>query len=171
MPLYICRWRSGSFSVVSAQNRKQAVELLDEVGNADLAELFSVKNFLVTFRLKQKPSGPDDVLPFEFQGFGEQTFDVLCNRVYPVYDRAASEVAEHRPEEAAALQILNDALITERNRFGGQKPRVMSEDQDVAALQMRADVPKSVAEQIVKEGRRKRIEETAKMTPTTDKIQ
>jgi len=150
MPIFICRWPNGNFSVVSAPNREYAVELLDQVGNADHAELFSVKDFMVTFQLKQRVTRPDDVLPVELQGFGEQALDVLSRRVYPVYDRAVSEVAEHRPEEEAALQILNDALITERNRLHVAKMLPTSDDPDAAKLQ-ELDLPKSVAQQLVRE--------------------
>jgi hypothetical protein len=52
MPLYICRWQNGDFSAVSAASKADAIELLDEVGNADVCELFTVKNFMVHFHLK-----------------------------------------------------------------------------------------------------------------------
>ena len=51
MPVYICRWQNGDFSAVSASSRAEAIELLDEVGNAEVCELFAVKNFMVHFRL------------------------------------------------------------------------------------------------------------------------
>jgi hypothetical protein len=44
MPLFICRWQNGDFSAVSASSREEAVELLDEVGNADVAEVFTAKH-------------------------------------------------------------------------------------------------------------------------------
>jgi hypothetical protein len=54
MPLFICRWQNGDFSAVAAASMKAAIELLDEVGNAETCELFTMKNFTVHFRLKQK---------------------------------------------------------------------------------------------------------------------
>ena len=54
MPLFICRWQNGDFSAVSASSKKDATELLDEVGNAETCELFTMKNFMVHFRLKQE---------------------------------------------------------------------------------------------------------------------
>jgi hypothetical protein len=54
MPLYICRWQNGAFSAVSAASKTDAIALLDEVGNADVCELFTVKNFMVHFSLKQE---------------------------------------------------------------------------------------------------------------------
>jgi hypothetical protein len=40
MPLFICRWQNGDFSAVSASSRAEALELLDEVSNADVADVF-----------------------------------------------------------------------------------------------------------------------------------
>ena len=53
MPLFICRWQNGDFSAVSASSREEAMELLDEVGNADVAEMFAAKRFMVHFQLKK----------------------------------------------------------------------------------------------------------------------
>jgi hypothetical protein len=41
MPLFICRWQNGDFSAVSTSSRDEAVGLLDEVGDADVAEVFT----------------------------------------------------------------------------------------------------------------------------------
>jgi hypothetical protein len=87
MPLYICRWQNGDFSAVSASSRAEAIELLDEVGNAEVCELFAVKNFMVHFRLKEKTDELDDFVPVELEGFGEGTEDILCNHVYPFTGR------------------------------------------------------------------------------------
>ena len=35
MPLYLCRWPNGDCSVVWAANKGEAIELLDEVDNAE----------------------------------------------------------------------------------------------------------------------------------------
>jgi hypothetical protein len=88
MPLYICRWQNGDFSAVSAASKKDAIELLDEVGNAEVCELFTVKNFMVHFSLKQKTDELDDFVPVELEGFGEETVDILSERVYPAYFKA-----------------------------------------------------------------------------------
>jgi hypothetical protein len=49
MPLHICRWQNGDFSAVSAASRKDAIAPLDEVENAELCELFTMKNFMVSW--------------------------------------------------------------------------------------------------------------------------
>ena len=75
MPLFICRWQNGDFSAVSASSRDEAIELLDEVGNAEVCELFTMKNFMVHFRLKQETDEIDEIIPVELEGFGEETVD------------------------------------------------------------------------------------------------
>ncbi len=72
---------------MSASSRAEAIELLDEVGNAEVCELFAVKNFMVHFRLKEKTDELDDFVPVELEGFGEGTEDILCNHVYPFTGR------------------------------------------------------------------------------------
>src|ERR1039458_10158351 len=99
MPLFICRWQNGDFSAVSAASKKDAIELLDEVGNAEVCEIFTVKNFMVHFSLKQETDEIDDFVPVESEGFGEATEDILCSRVYPAYFNAAVSVGETWPDE------------------------------------------------------------------------
>ena len=88
----------------SARHRKDdAIELLDEVGNAEVCELFTVKNFMVHFRLKQETDEIDDFVPVELEGFGEETVDILCDRVYPAYFKAAITEGENWPEDEEVL--------------------------------------------------------------------
>jgi len=49
MLLFICRWQNGDFSTVSASSKRDLIELLAEVGNAETSELFTMKNFRVHF--------------------------------------------------------------------------------------------------------------------------
>src|SRR6266566_8647460 len=85
MPLFICRWQNGEFSAVSASSRAEALELLDEIGNADVADVFTAKRFMVHFHLKKQIENAEDPVPVDLEGFGEETYDTLCDRVYPVY--------------------------------------------------------------------------------------
>jgi hypothetical protein len=77
MPLYICRWKNGDFSAVSAASKTDAIELLDEVGNAEVCELFTVKKFMVHFSLKQETDEVDYFVPVELEGLGEETVDII----------------------------------------------------------------------------------------------
>ena len=124
MSLFICRWQDGDFSAVSAASRDEAMELLDEVGNADVADLFTVKNFMVHFQLKTEADNMEEPVPVELEGFGESTHEMLCERVYPVYSKVSGKVVDDLPttgempkeKRDAALKTLNEALVTERMR-------------------------------------------------------
>jgi hypothetical protein len=62
MPLYVCRWQNGDFSVVQANNKEHAIEMLDEVANAEGYPLYAIIDFMVHFRLT-------DSGEIELQGF------------------------------------------------------------------------------------------------------
>ncbi len=175
MSLFICRWQNGDFSVVKAASRDEAMELLDEVGNADVADLFTAEKFMVHFQLKTEVDNMEDGMPVELEGFGEEAFEMICKRIYPVYDKASSSVIDDLPTSGdvpkekrdAALKTLNDALITERMReWDSKKPKLS--DPEVAGLQRHADVPRPMAEQAVKERRRRAVTE---MPSKSNKVQ
>jgi hypothetical protein len=168
MPLYICRWQNGDFSVVKARSKEHATILLDEVDNAELGELFPVKDFMVHFRLKKEVEDMEEFIPVELEEFGEDTVDMLAERVYPVYHKAIMDYDEDWPaddtEEVpkekldAGCKRLADALTTERNRNWGLKEPVLSDDEKAADLQRRGwRVPKAVAESVVRQHRRRKI--------------
>jgi hypothetical protein len=170
MPLFICRWQNGDFSVVQAKSKEHATILLDEVDNADFGELFPVKEFLVNFSLRKEVDNIEEFVPVELEGFGEDTMDMLAERVYPVYQQAMMDFDQHWPDDDtipvpkekldAGMKRLTDALTTERHRSQVATPPVVSRDEEAADLQRRVfDLPKAVAEDIVRESRRKRIVE------------
>jgi hypothetical protein len=176
MPLFICRWQNGDFSAVSASSREEAMELLDEVGNADVAEVFTAKRFMVHFQLKKQLDNLEEPVPVDLEGFGEETYDTLCERVYPVYSKASMRLHNdlHANDEVpkeeydAGLKVLNNALAAERMRNEDSKKPELSDDPDVAKLQKQVDVPRPMAEQAVKERRRRAMSE---MPPSSDKVQ
>jgi hypothetical protein len=176
MPLFICRWQNGDFSAVSASSREEAVELLDEVGNADVADVFTAKRFMVHFQLKKQVDNVEELVPVDLEGFGEETYDTLCERVYPAYSKASMRVHDEflangdvpKEEHDAVLKVLNEALVTERMRNWDSKKPALSDDPDVAKLQTQVDVPRPMAEQAVKERRRRAM---AEMPSSSDKVQ
>jgi hypothetical protein len=141
--------------------------LLDEVGNAEVCDLFIVKNFMVHFHLKDKPDNLEGSVPVELEGWGEDTEDMLFERVYPIYSKAIDNVMDSCTEEDvpqdkidAASKQLSEALITEKKRQWGAKKPARSSDPEAAHLQaIGHDIPKTIAERIVKEHRRKQFEE------------
>src|SRR6266566_2513577 len=115
MPLFICRWQNGDFSAVSAASRAEAMELLDQVGNADVADLFTAKNFMVHFQLKTETDNVEDAVPLELEGFGEETYEMLCERVYPVYGKVAAKVVDDLPTSGDVPKEKRDAALKTLN--------------------------------------------------------
>jgi regulator of sigma D len=123
---------------------------------------------MVHFRLKEEADSVEELIPVELEDFGEETMDVLCERVYPVYNKATMEADDALADDEtsdipqqkidAVFKRLNDALITERNRNRGAKEPVLSKDEKAADLQRRGHrIPKALAERVVREHRRRQI--------------
>jgi hypothetical protein len=165
MPLYICRWQNGNFSAVSARSREHAILLLGEIGNAEVCELFPVKNFMIHFRLKDEVDNIEGVTPLELKRFGGETLDVLYDRVYPVYGNAAVDAVEAWPDDEPVrpqkveevLKRLNDALSTEHTRQWGALPPNISDDPTTAHLHKVGHVTKTAEERTDKERRFRKL--------------
>jgi hypothetical protein len=177
MPLFVCRWQNGDFSAVYARSRDHAIMLLDEVDNAELGDLFTVKDFMAHFRLKKEPDGIDDMVPVELEEFGEDTLDMLSERVYPVFSKAVIDVDKDWPDDEqqvppekwdAGMNRVNDALSTERTRPWGAKEPKLSSDPEAARLQQEGHrISRALAEHVVKEHRRTKL---IQMRPKTNAI-
>jgi len=175
VPVYICRWQNGDFSAVSAPSRADAIHLLDEVGNAEVCDLFPAKNFMAHFHLKESED-VEEMIPVELEEFGEETYGVLSDRVYPVYANAVLKAQDDWPDNDeqvtaehldGALKTLNDALETERTRQWEAREPEISTGPDAAYFQKTGDIPKTIAERVVKEHRRRKIIE---MPLVSDKV-
>lgn len=82
--MFICRWPNGDVSFVEATDEADAIEILDEVGEATPAYLAEVKkDFLLNLRLKQLPGATDPLDHFELEGFGEEMGPQI-EEVYPL---------------------------------------------------------------------------------------
>jgi hypothetical protein len=148
MPLYICRWQNGDFSAVFARNREIADFMLDEVGNADLGEVFTAPNFMVHFKLLPKPDGIDDFHPFELEALGEAFGDQILEKCYPHFEKVAMR-------DDVSMEDLEDALKYEKARLWGSKEVPPSEDPEVRRLQeLDRSFPVSVLESVVREGKK-----------------
>ncbi len=77
------------------------------------------------------------------EGFGEETLDILSQRVYPDYFDASIVEGENLPVEGeattddvtAVLQKLNAALVKESTRQWGAKETEISDDREAIHLQ------------------------------------
>jgi hypothetical protein len=127
--------------------------------------------------LKESTDEVDDFVPVELEGFGEDTADILSERVYPAYFKAAITEGENWPDHDegsqekvdAVFQNLNAALAKERTQQWGAKEPEISDDPEAAHLQKAGlDLPKTVVERTVKEHRRLQFLDAP---PKTDKVQ
>jgi hypothetical protein len=106
--LFLCRWPNGDFSVVKASSKDEAIELLDEIGNAEGSPLTPIKdNFMVHFVLT-------DDGDFELQGWGEETAELIMKRAYPVLDEARMSSLDKSDTERT--EIIRRAVAKERER-------------------------------------------------------
>src|SRR5882724_1439212 len=120
MPIFMCRWPNGDLSFVSARNKEDAIVMLDEWDNAELAELRRVQDFMVDFRLTE--SGE-----LELQAFGESTLNDIWERAYPV-------LSEARLDESDGKAI-RKAVRAEKQRVVGKKKSKLADTEMGKALQ------------------------------------
>ena len=80
-------------------------------GNADVAEVFTVKRFMLHFQLKKQVDSVEDPVPVDLEGFGEETFDTFCERVYPEMSPRQSRIVE--------LSFFGGLSIEETSEFLG----------------------------------------------------
>lgn len=107
MPIFLCRWPNGDVSIVSARNKDDAIEVLDEFDNADYAYISELKEqFLVNFRLND-----DDQL--ELNEFGESTLNEIMETAFPKLEKT-------RSEDPA---VIRQAVELERTRLWGKKKK------------------------------------------------
>ena len=122
MPVFMCRWPNGDVSFVSARNREEAIIALDELDNAELAELRQVRDFMVDFGLA-------DSGELELQGFGESCQEDIWNRAYPVLSRAMADAPKTAAGEptSAGKKSIRAAVHTEKERLVGKKTAKLAE--------------------------------------------
>ena len=156
MSIYVCRWPNGDFSVVAAASIEDAIVRLDEVGNAEKADLFPLRKFMVNFKLRKKVEDLAETIPVELEDFAEMTEEFLITHVYPVYTKTLFEVTEGLPdgevsdqEYQEALSQVANSLEAERKRREGAKKPDLSEDPVVRHCQELTDMPRVLVERLM----------------------
>lgn len=117
MPVFLCRWPNGDISIAAARTKDDMIEKLDEFGNADHADLFQLRDFMVDFTLKD--DGGLRLSDFGESGFGEVAIQEIMDKAYPELEKILMsdelEKLEHSsPEYQAAIR---KAVEVERNRL------------------------------------------------------
>ena len=121
MANYLCRWPNGDFSIVNARTKADAIEMLDEWGNAEQAILSPLADCMFDFRLR-------DDGRIELEDIGESTYDHILQICYPELNDALAAVeldeTGHEYSEKGRQQI-REAVELERTRlYRDDSPRV-----------------------------------------------
>jgi hypothetical protein len=141
MSIFLCRWPNGDFSVVGASTKDDAIQILDEVGNAEGAALTPMSECLFDFRL-------NDLGEIELGLVGSTTIDFIMEQCYPELERLLTD-AETTDEDGkytpAALKQIRAAVENERTRcLGGEREPERAGAQLGRGLQSRMDPAKVV---------------------------
>jgi len=112
--LYLCRWPNGEFSLVKADDRKDAVVQLDEWAGAEPAWLVPLDTCLVDFRLNDRGE-------IELADFGEETGEFIWEKCYPELDEVLSSEDILKPlggkRNREAANKIRRAVDHERKRL------------------------------------------------------
>ena len=154
MAIYLCRWPNGDFSIVNATTKDQAIELLDECGNAERAIVSRMTNCMCDFKL-----GDDG--RFELVDVGECTREGVIKKCYPELNKAIASVEWEEGEEdysAEGYRQIRAAVELERRRLLGDSPPPNEAETRVGReVQQQTDAPSVVVNRIVREAAQKRL--------------
>ena len=160
MAIFLCRWPNGSFTIVGAANKAEAVMELDEIGNADGAEIRRMPSCMLDFELVP-PAASDEVsfdTLFRFSGFGEQTRDFVLEKAYPKLHETLETVLETgRTDPTAAHKIWAEAVEIELARVRPE-PIVTADTELGRRLQHQLGMSRIVANRIVRKGGKRLLE-------------
>jgi hypothetical protein len=139
MRLYLCRWENGDFSVVQAESKEHAIEMLDEEANAEGLSLHAISGFMVHFRLSDEGT-------VELKGFGEAFGNYVRERVHPILGEL-----DVSPYDAGLENMpgIKDAVELERCRLKA-KPAPEPDTELGKRIKAEMDLPTSVINRNIK---------------------
>jgi hypothetical protein len=147
MPIFMCRWPNGDFSVVNAATKNDAIYLLDEVGNGEGCPVKILKtDFMVHFTLADNGE-------IALELFGELLDEEIMEFGYPLLSKALSQRYEfddndHSDEANQARENVRLAVVKERERVTegkAKQPRTLIGQR----LKNELDAPTNKIDQIV----------------------
>lgn len=133
MGLYLCRWENGDFSVVQAKNKEHAIEMLDEVANAEGLPLYPIAGFMAHFQLTDEGM-------VELEGFGEEFTDHIRECVHPALGELGLSPYDASPEEMVRIK---GAVEVERRRLSANRAPEPTTDLG-KQIKAQMDLPTSV---------------------------
>ncbi|SRR5258708_6322776 len=155
MAIYLCRWPNGDCSVVNAKTKSDAIELLDEWGNADEASVARMPDCMFDFKLR-------DDGQLELADIGEATHDCIMEACYPELDKAfaTAEWEETGLDYSAkGREQIREAVEAERTRLRDSKPLAKGAETGIGReIQNQTGAPSVLVNRIVREAGRKRLE-------------
>jgi len=147
MAVYLCRWPNGEFSVVSARTKDDAIELLDEWGNAEQASLTRMTDCMFDFRLS-------DDGQIELGGIGEATEEYIMETCYPELQKVFTEGDDSDVNQ----RHIREAVERERTRLWDiQPPAKPAATQLGREIQKQLGAPSVVVDRLVRQVASKRL--------------
>ena len=145
MPLFLCRWPNGDFSMVLAKDKNSAIRKLDEVANADGCPMTVLNQFMGHFRLTDTGS-------IELESLGELTDQILHEVCYPILDKVRGDLVEANvaPDQPEYQAKMAEAVKQERERIedtDGPEPQTERGKE----LQKMSDMPASLIDAMLKD--------------------
>ena len=138
MPIFLCRWLNGDCSLVLARNKADAVEKLDEVGNAESCPMITLSEARVHLALSD-----DGELVLD--GLGEDTEAAIFEFCYP-------ELSEAR----VAGKDVGGAVQRERTR--GERGRTEDPATDLGRrAKAELDMPTTMVNRLVSKAAKRRL--------------
>ena len=154
MAIYLCRWPNGEFSIVNAKTKSDAIELLDEWGNAEQAFLRRMTDCMFDFRL-------DDDGHIELADIGESTRDCIMETSYPELNKAFATADWDETglgPSAKGREQIQEAVKLERGRLWDSQPPAKEAETGLGReIQKRIGAASVVVNRIVQEAARKRL--------------
>ena len=159
MAIFLCRWPNGSFSVVGAANKTEAVMELDEIGDTDGAEISRMPSCMLDFEIV--PPDANHEIGFEslirFSGFGEQTRSFVLEKAYPKLNETLGTALEaEETDPVAARKLWAEAIEVEMNRVHHEP--ITADTEIGRRIQHQAGMSGAVANQIVRKGGKRLLE-------------
>lgn len=168
MPLFACRWPSGDVSFVMAASREAAIEQLDEIANAEGLPLVQIPRFMLhlkfTESLKLIPSDFGVQHFLELEGLGEDTDDVVWQKLYPTLYETKQAIWEEQDADNRQTmtveqeQRIRAAVQAERERLDSPE-KAMAQTEIGQQLQHMTDMPASMVDKMVGSAAKQRLQE------------
>jgi hypothetical protein len=157
MAIYLCRWPSGEFSIISARNKADAIVLLDELGDAEQAQVTRMQDCMFDFRL-------NDDGEIELAEVGEATLGYIMEKCYPVLDQALreAEVNAERGCSESNPDLILGAVMRERARLWRLQPGPKAAGTELGrVIQEQTGAPSELVNRLMRQAADKVLESDA----------